>query len=585
MQGRRVRWGDPSRFGGLSRSSFVILLCLILRTGLCAQDPAPGQSEVRQIHGVVVNGVTHRPVGRALVTSQDQRLAAMTDDEGRFTFDFRTPQGARPNADAAFTNLGQVRAFYQAFVVLVARKPGYLPMMNPELVNLGDGKTEEDLRLTLMPEAIIKGTVAASGAVAPHDITVNLLQRSVQDGLALWVQMQSKRTNGRGEFRFAELAAGDYRVTTQEWMENGAVLPVRGRGVLGYAPVRYPEGVDTASALHVGAGETRQADLDLRAEPYTRVQIAVQGTAQGEPFSVEVVRADGLAGFSLGMNAGSHMLEGFLPNGTYDVRLESYSQTPLTAAAVISVAGRPVEASIVAHPRGATPVVVREEYTAAAAGQSNSGPGGPGAPGGAVTFGQQQQNRPIDLEMISVSDGGRAGLRMDAAGKREEGLAIDGARPGRYHLRVNPHRGYVASMTSGGTDLLHEDLVIGPEGVAAPIEITLRDDGATLSGMVTGLTAAGGGGILAQWPSLFCLPTGHDAAQVTAGSAGADGRFSIENLAPGQYRVIAFRHREENLEYRNEDAMHRFDTKGVLVTLAAGQKAEIDVPVLTGEDE
>ena len=547
-----------------------------------AQGPASGETELRHIHGVVVDSVTNRPIGRALVVSQDQRLAMMTDSEGRFGFDFRAPvQAARASASSVFVNEAQVQSFYQNLVALVARKPGYLPMTDAGLVSLNDRKADDaELRLTLTPEAIVMGTVAASGAEAPREVTVNLMHRSVQDGLATWVPMQSKQTNSRGEYRFAELPGGAYRVTTQEWMENGVALPAKGHVLMGYPPARSSEGGDTAAgALQVRAGETVQANLDLRAAPYYRVEIAVEGGPPAQGFGVEVRAADGSTGFSLGFNMRSRRLEGFLPNGSYQATIESYGPEPSSAEAMITVAGRPVAASMTVLPRGVTPVVVREEYTAAAADQAGRVTISLGQPGPA------QEERPVDVQLASVEDGRRVGLRGFTPGRREA-LALEGARPGRYRVVVSPHRGYAASVSSGGVDLLHEDLVLGQNGTSAPIEITLRDDGATLTGTVTGLPA-GRGAVepVTLWSSLFCIPTGHDGARVTPAFAGGDGHFRIENLPPGQYRVLAFSHREDNLEYRNEEAMRRFDTKGVLVTVAAGQKAEIEVPVIAREDE
>ncbi len=44
--------------------------------------------------------------------------------------------------------------------------------------------------------------------------------------------------------------------------------------------------------------------------------------------------------------------------------------------------------------------------------------------------------------------------------------------------------GYVAAVSSGGVDLLHNPLVVPPGGTSSPIEITLRDDGGTVEGAI-----------------------------------------------------------------------------------------------------
>ena len=82
-----------------------------------------------------------------------------------------------------------------------------------------------------------------------------------------------------------------------------------------------------------------------------------------------------------------------------------------------------------------------------------------------------------------------AGLR-NASGPADDSLAIEGVQPGRYWVRVDASRGFVASVTSGTTDLQHHLLVVGPGGSSSPIEITLRDSTAELDGTVEGMPAA-----------------------------------------------------------------------------------------------
>ncbi len=175
---------------------------------------------------------------------------------------------------------------------------------------------------------------------------------------------------------------------------------------------------------------------------------------------------------------------------------------------------------------------------------------------------------------------------------------LDAAPPGRYHVIVTPHRGYAASVSAGGEDLLRHSLVIGAGG-GSPVEITLRDDSATLEGTVSGLRGAGtaqaaggvpvagsvvgAGAFGGAW--LLCLPAGEDAAAFHLGFVDPQGRFTVDGLAPGRYRIYAFRRPPQMLEYRNPEVMQRFEATSVPVTLVAGQKAEITVPALSGEEE
>ena len=159
------------------------------------------------------------------------------------------------------------------------------------------------------------------------------------------------------------------------------------------------------------------------------------------------------------------------------------------------------------------------------------------------------------------------------------------AREGNYRVWVAPNHGYVASATSGGVDLLHKPLVVGAGGASAPIEITLRDDTATLDGTVSPIPANGESDPNVGRAFVFCFPLENEIGRLVPGFAGVDGKFSIQNLPPGRYLVLAFPSPNQNLEYRNEEVLRQYESKGTIVRLEAGQRAEIKVSVLPETEE
>jgi hypothetical protein len=227
---------------------------------------------------------------------------------------------------------------------------------------------------------------------------------------------------------------------------------------------------------------------------------------------------------------------------------------------------------------GVIPLIVREEYTA------DSGTGTREA----SVFSRIGNRRPRSLELALQREGTNiptAGLRNPTE-KGDEDLAVVNAREGNYRVWVAPNHGYVASATSGGVDLLHKPLVVGAGGASAPIEITLRDDTATLDGTVSPIPANGGEpDPYLERVFVFCFPLENEIGRLVQGLVGADGRFSIQNLPPGRYLVLAFPSPNQNLEYRNEEVFRQYESKGTIVTLESGQKAEIKVSVLPEEEE
>lgn len=300
---------------------------------------------------------------------------------------------------------------------------------------------------------------------------------------------------------------------------------------------------------------------------------------RGTGVSVTVGEEEGFSGFSLGFNSQTQKVEGLLPNGAYNVRIMSFGEVQGTGAGRIEIAGGPVQgAPISLTSNGVIPVVVREEYTADSSTGTREGP----------VFSRIGKEHPRSLQLMLRPDGTNGptiGLR-NPTGKGNEDLVVDNAREGKYRLWVMPNRGYVASATSGGVDLLHKPLVVGAGGASAPIEITLRDDTATLEGTVSPVPPTGGepdpygGGVF-----VYCFPIESEVGRPVQGYAGVDGKFSIQNVPPGRYLVLAFCIPNQNLEYRNEEVFRQYESKGAIVTLEAGQKTKIKVSVLTEDEE
>jgi hypothetical protein len=201
--------------------SAILLLCSAPQAKLLGQDVGSSSGSVFHIHGVVLNALTNKPVGRALVTLME--IAALTDSDGRFAFDVRLSMGNLPGGFALRPSLGVPSGFP---LVLMARRPGYLTMQRPTMLLLRDKSPEvPELTIKIMPESILRGRLATSAAEPPIGVRVQLFRKQVQDGLANWGLVGAAQTNSRGEYRFADLSAGDYKVMTREWVENESIVP------------------------------------------------------------------------------------------------------------------------------------------------------------------------------------------------------------------------------------------------------------------------------------------------------------------------------------------------------------------------
>ncbi len=93
--------------------------------------------------------------------------------------------------------------------------------------------------------------------------------------------------------------------------------------------------------------------------------------------------------------------------------------------------------------------------------------------------------------------------RQGAAWSEEEAdgderrMVIKRVEPGSYSVDIRPSPGwYVESALYGSVDLLTEDLTVPEGGTTEAIEVTLRNDGAKVSGNVRGRGAASASGMV-----------------------------------------------------------------------------------------
>jgi hypothetical protein len=154
-------------------------------------------------------------------------------------------------------------------------------------------------------------------------------------------------------------------------------------------------------------------------------------------------------------------------------------------------------------------------------------------------------------------------------------MVVKGAEPGTYLVDIQPNPGwYVESALYGSIDLLTEELTVPEGGTTEAIEITMRNDGASVSGNVRGKGAAP--------PAGMVLLVSSRAPRMVGAARIMNGTFDISNLAPGSYRAIAI-DRADDLEYTNPEELRDYLTKAQDVTLGPKQESHLDLELVQRE--
>ena len=574
------------------------------RVGVQPQNyPQQGNTQpttVDHLHGVVVNALTGRPVSHVLVLTGDQRLAVFSDFEGRFTFDLRRP--LPPGEGAAATLSPQLRRNTLP-LNFVLRRPGFVQAQLPATLPLYTPTTPDpEIQLKITPAALLTGQIATDTANRPANLNLQLQRKQVQDGDAQWVPIANAHADSSGEFRFPDLEPGDYKLFAPAALEGSLRQPPPPSGP-GFLPVYYPEShsPDEAGLMHLGPGETASANLSLHAVTFQSVTI---------PLGSSIDPTSGISAFVLPQNSGLFLiynaragaLQGLLPPGSWDIRVNGGNGPQRTFASLhVNIGTSPVvTAPAELQPGFTLPVHIHRDFTQ-------------DSPQNPDRFTQFGTGRPLIRPSVDVLlrpdgnplSGGGANAAPLHPGDDPDTLELQNVGEGTYRVVAFPTmQGYIASMSSGQTDLLGGPLVVGPTGSPQPIEITLRNDGASVNVSLLTTTPpqspdspqATTSATVAQFASILCVPIDEPLRAAPRANLVLNASFSpngpshteLSNLAPGRYLLIAFptapgRQLNEP-EYRNPVLLQKLLTQGVILTLSAGQKVQVQVPLVQLEE-
>ncbi|HXY11221.1 MAG TPA: hypothetical protein VEI52_25535 [Terriglobales bacterium] len=548
-----------------SKTSVFALACSMLAQSSAFGQGVPTESPEEQVlRGTVVNRLTHEPIGRALVFSPGKEFATLSDNDGHFALALpRSREG-----DAGKVNWPNA---------LTALKPGFVEDPNqwyPAVPGM-------ELTIAVTPEALVIGHVQLPSAEAMDGIEVEIYRRQVEDGRPHWVSAGVTRTKSNGEFRFAELAAGSYKLLTRELIDRDPVSSYPGGQVFGYPPAYFPNASDFSKAetIQLAAGQTVQTAISLVEQAYYPVKVPVMNVSAGTTVRVSVSPQGRQGpGYSL-VYHDAGQIEGLLPNGSYTIEATSGEPAPRSGSVNIRVQGGAREGPrLIMVPNHAIPVNVKEEFT------SPSESGSPAV----IARGSKRalQGAYLRLYLVPVDDfdgRGRASLGS-SSGAGENDLLIEDVRPGRYWVKVRSSRGYASSITSGGIDLEHQPLVVPARG---PIEITMRDDWAEIDSTVEGIAAGSGGespnrsGLVSPASSahVYFVPQPDSPGEFREALVAPDGKLNLSRLPPGVYRVLVFDRPQADLEYHDPEAMRAYETEGPLLRLAPGQNPPLRLQV------
>jgi hypothetical protein len=537
----------------------LVWAMLAVVSGAVAQEQA---AATYPVSGVVLNGLTRRPIARVLVDAQVD--AVLTDGEGHF--ELKLPAG--------FSSINVTRP---GFGIGRGRR-------DEHRVNVGANMPE--LTFLLMPSATISGHVSLSNGDEADGFRIQLYRKVFENGHESWQVRSSARTDSEGQFRMGELEAGTYLLLSEEMMD-GRGSAVKGAVRYGYPSVIYPGVSDPAAAglLVLRPGQQATADFVLTRQVLFPVTITVANKPDGRPVGMQIYDTSGRwVGAATQWDQQEQVARTNLPNGRYYAQVNQRGGQQEFGRVEFTVAGRAVSGlSMTLFPLQPVMVHVRKEFTVA--GQD-----------GGFTGGGDQQSAGLNLTLRSAeafeSNGMGGNLRHPEGSADPSLFELNAVTPGRYWVSTTAYQGYVSSISSGGVDLMREPLTIGEGNSTAPIEVVLRNDAGTITGQLTPGSgtdeAASGGGAEApgelKQAMISAVPLFPSSEQVHATTvANGSGEFSIGNLTPGSYRVFAL-DQSVDVGAMLPEERQRYMNGGTTVKVDAGGTANVQLQVISVAD-
>lgn len=537
------------RCPGLFKALFLVWMllagALLARAGDLLQAAQEANSSTYTLRGTVINSVTGNPIRRVLV--QAGAYAQLTDAQGHFEFS-GLPAGQ--------------------FAIGV-QKPGFFDQETgngtpPTMIDVGP-KTP-DVIIKLIPEGVIFGRLTDEHGEPMEGVFMQVRGWAVVNGRRRLRQMGAQSTDEEGYFRIFGLRPGTYYLQAGELANRRGPLRMSLSSRSGGYSSSYFPGVrqfSAATPLRVGAGQKVQADFSLHRVAAFQVSGQVAFYAGGRVAAVFIIdSSDRSISLPVEVDPGSGtFVAREVPAGSYVIQaqgvegLQEPSGRQLIGEKGVTVSSNLTGVVVPMSPGVSIPVLVETEFS------------------GSSLLGNQS---PVQVQLWSAGEDEQVYVSQGPQPGRENndpGVFLESVRPGRYYVEVQPQGNwYVESATSGGADLFGETLVVGSGSPVAPIRITLRDDGASLSGTVRlDGKPASASVLLVRQDEPLRVPQ-----MIMSDRQGA---FQITNLPPGDYVVLAFDNMAE-LEYANRDALREYFSQGVRITLGSSDAKTINVDVI-----
>jgi hypothetical protein len=495
------------------------------------------------VAGTVINSLTGEPIRGAVVSIVTGQIP------GPIPGQMLSPIGGPTGSSTLSDNSGhfQFEGLAEGRALISVMKPGF---GNPSRGQLERNSVQitrnvSPLLLKMEPAGAIFGRLTGSDEQPLEGFLLHVISKKSMGGKPQWVPFPSQATtDDNGNFRIAGLPADTYYLQVTQNQET----TLSRRGVpnpreQGYAGVFYPGVADFSAAtpIEVTGGREVEANFSISAEPLYEVSGTV--SEQENLNSPVVFSRKAGDGYDFEQNAmaqnGRFQIK--LPAGSFSVTGSTAAGTQLAASGVTVSSDNP-NLNVALSPTPSIRVQLQMEGSLGSA-QRNAA--------------EQAGSIGVSLQLLRTAGLPGAPGYWWGPGQSD---GFQNVAPGLYTVQVNGpfDTWYIKSLRSGGIDLLSDDLTVVEGAQPQPIEVILRDDGASVRGTVTPADD--------MIPATVLLVQPRGTRNLIKVAAALQGKFQIDGVAPGDYLLLAF-DGADRLEYENPEVLNPYLSKAEHVSL------------------
>jgi len=335
----------------------TILLSALLGASLFAQTAAKPAARAA-IEGIVIRDPDGQPIKKALIELIGENQA----EAGDYT--------AVTGPDGAFRIENIVPGRYHLF----AERSGLLDSdkqrgrSDGRILTLTAGQELKDLQIRLQAAAVIRGRVSDEDGDPLPNAEVTVLRQTFLAGHNHWEQVGAERTNDLGEYRVANLPAGNLYVSVNPPPDFKSLIEAAGvaahegnspeKPATTYQTTYYPGTPDRSQAapIQLRAGDDFPANFSLTPSPSLSIRGSVVNLPPRTTASIMLQSRD----FSLAMSGaeihkdGSFIIHDVSPGNYTILASVEGSAVPMTARQSLQVGSANVEGLRLSPQPGAT---------------------------------------------------------------------------------------------------------------------------------------------------------------------------------------------------------------------------------------